>query len=690
MQKKFGNKKREFGGKTKNHGERKNFGRRAPAETARKAGPRADGKPHLTTHCKTEIEGVIKLAGKKGGFVLPENYAEEIRIDPNYLGTAFHDDTVLVLLHTQHNKGEQQTGEVIKVLSRAKSRFVGTIKSSVLVPDDRRVYTDLAITETRDDAKDGMKALIEITNWNADKPEGKIVQVLGAPGDHETEIKSILAGSGIVYDFPDVVEQEANDLKANFPSHVAKALRDRRDLRSTPTFTIDPADAKDFDDALSIKKLEPSKTGGARYEVGVHIADVSYFVRPGTKLDEEASSRANSVYLVDRTVPMLPEALSADICSLVPDQDRLTYSSIFVMDGMGNVESEWFGQTTIHSQKRFTYEEASQVLDKDAGVYIEELKILDSISKNLHKARLAKGSIIFEKDEIKVELGPDKKPVRIYIKERLATHKLIEEFMLLANKHVAHYLFRSTGKLGGGAVYRIHDKPDPDRIEVLKVFLRSLGYRFEGNPRNFGAREINELFAQMKGEDIEMLVQTAVLRSMSKAIYSVANIGHFGLGFEYYTHFTSPIRRYPDLMVHRLLTKYLSGQPIDKLELANYERVARYASSKEKEAADAERESIKYKQAEYMQTIMASQPKKQFEGIITGVTEWGIFIEEQKSKCEGMLRLSSIGDDFYEFDEKKFALIGKRTKKVYRLGDRIEVKLSEVDVQRHHITWDLA
>ncbi|HEY4493617.1 MAG TPA: ribonuclease R [Candidatus Paceibacterota bacterium] len=681
MQRNSGNKRREFGGKSKNHGDRRNF----KHDKLHKR--QVPNKNQNVQTSKREIEGVIKLAGRKGGFVLPEGYTDEVRIDPAFLGTALHNDEVRVLLHKPHfakasRGGEQElTGEVIKILTRAKSRFVGTIANGKFVPDDRRFYLEVELAKEGGAEAADQKVLVEITDWHSFPIRGRVVEILGKQGEHETEMLSILAATGIVYDFPTLVEAEAKEVAARLRQGFDEV---RRDMRSTLTFTIDPASAKDFDDALSFKEF-----GSGKYEIGVHIADVSHFVRPGTKLDDEARRRANSVYMVDRTVPMLPEVLSADICSLVPNQDRLTYSAIFVIDKTGKVESEWFGRTIIHSQRRFTYEEAAKILKDKSGQYAEELMILNEIAQNLHKERVRKGSVIFEKDEIKVELDAQSKPVRIYVKERLATHKLIEEFMLLANKHVARYLYLGVGKLGGAAVYRIHDVPDKDRIVLVKSFLKSLGYKFEGDPKKFGAREINELFAQIKGEDIEMLVQTAVLRSMAKAIYSTRNIGHFGLGFEFYTHFTSPIRRYPDVLVHRLLTKYLSGKPIEKSEVIEFERIARYSSEREREAEAAERESVKYKQVEYMLSLKEKDPTRLYDGTIVGVTEWGIFVEEQSAKSEGMLRLSSLGDDYYEFDEKKFAIIGKRTKKVYRLGDKIKVKLLEVDVPRHQITWEL-
>ena len=685
MQRGFSNKRKEFGGKGKNHGHRAKFKNQRSDRS--RSGPTAGIK---------EVEGTIKLAGRKGGFVLPDpvarerrgdGFKDEINIPPMSLSTALHGDRVLVRIARPHfakaSRGGQQelTGEIVKVLERARKRFVGQFIDGKFVADDRRMYLEVAVRapEVKDE-----KVLVEITDWHSAPIEGKVVATLGKKGEHETEMKSILAAGGIVYNFEPEVEKEAKDIQSHYQAGLPAEAKRRRDLRSTATFTIDPADAKDFDDALSFKDL-----GDGKFEVGIHIADVSYFVRPGTALDREAAERANSVYLVDRTIPMLPEALSADICSLVPDQDRLTYSAIFEISKDGKVHSEWFGRTIIHSHKRFTYQEAAEVLATKKGPYASELAVLNSISQKLLKERLRKGSIIFDKDEVRIELDAAKKPVRIYIKERLPTHKLIEEFMLLANKHVAHFLFKAVGKHGGASMYRIHEKPDPERIGLLKTFLRTLGYKIEGDIKNFGAPEIKKLFDEIEGEEVEGLVHTAVLRSMAKAVYSTRNIGHFGLGFEFYTHFTSPIRRYPDTVVHRLLTKYLDGKAIEPSEVANFERMARYSSVKEKEAADAERESVKYKQAEFMLERLQTNSGQEYDGLITGVTEWGIYAEDTVTKCEGMLRLSSLGDDYYEFDEKKFALVGRKTKKVYRLGDKIKLKLAEVDVPRHQITWGL-
>lgn len=649
--------RRDFGGKSKNKGHRRDFGRRKPKrhEKAQKIG-----------------EGVLRIGPKRDGFVMLSE-KNEVRIDNARLNTALHGDMVRVA-----------NREVASIIKRAKDFFVGTLEGSTIAPDDRRFYPEVILFDNKANAAPGEKVIFKIFKWEKGKAFARTTEKLGKRGEHETEIKSIIAGAGIVYNFSDQVEKEAKEVVSFLNRGSGEA---RRDMRGTVTFTIDPADAKDFDDAVSIREM-----GGGKFEIGVHIADVSYFVRPGTALDREAADRANSTYLVDRTLPMLPEILSADVCSLVPDQDRLTYSAIFTMDKNGKVYDEWFGRTIIHSNKRFTYEEAAKVLELKSGPYQHELEILNEIAVRLHGERLKKGSIIFDKDEVRVEMDKDMRPTRIYVKERLATHKLIEEFMLLANRHVAHFLFRHVEKRGGGAMYRIHDAPNKERIALLKTYLATLGYHIEGWPNSaswrIGAKEINALFSQIKGEDIESLVQTAVLRSMAKAVYSTQNIGHFGLGFEFYTHFTSPIRRYPDLIVHRLLTKYLAGKSLSKEELLNFDRIARYSSEKERESEVAERESIKFKQAEFMFAHLGRG--ETFEGTITGVTEWGMFVEEKNTKSEGMVRLSSLGDDYYEFNEKKFALIGNRTKKTFRLGDKVGIKLATVDIPRHQITWQLA
>ncbi len=700
--------KREKGGKGKNSGDRRNFGRAKPHRGATSKGRTHQKEEQQRSSDsgvgKSEHEGVMMIAGKKGGFVMVGDAVtkseREIHIYPDSLKTALHGDTVIVRINskrgiTKNRAGEQEeTGEVVRVTLRSRNRFVGLIDKAEFVPDDRRFYLPIKLTwnlrfqvgekadvMTKENAE-GQKVLIEITDWLSSPIEAKVIQNLGKKGDHETEMRSILAGSGIVYDFPPEVEHEAEALDKAYLGSIEYEASIRRDIRDTLTFTIDPFDAKDFDDAISYKEL-----GGGKYEIGIHIADVSHFVRPGTSLDVEGASRANSVYLVDRTIPMLPEVLSAGICSLVPNQDRLTYSAIFDIDDMGKVSKEWFGRTIIHSDKRFTYEEAADILRQGSGTHYKELDIINKIAKNLHKARVARGTVIFDKDEIKIELDKDKRPIRIVVKERLETHKLIEELMLLANKHVAIFLDKAVGKHGGASMYRIHNTPDPDRIANLELFLKSLGFKIEGDWKNFGYREINQLFLAVQGKEIENLVQTAVLRSMSKAVYSMQNIGHFGLGFDFYTHFTSPIRRYPDVMVHRLLTKYLDNKPIGATEVANFERIAKYSSSKEKEAEQAERESIKYKQAEYMLAHMGKG--EVFEGTITGVTEWGFFVEDKLTKSEGLVRLANL-DDYFEFNEKKFSLIGRKSKKVYRLGDSVKVKLAEVDVDRHQITWEVA
>jgi len=663
--------KREFGGKSKNHGHRAKLKYNKPFKY------RELNRNYGKKHFKQEIEGVLKTLGRRGGMVLADKTLEEITIEPSNLGKALNGDRVRVRIRYAGR------GEVIAVLARAKTRFVGMVQGDFLVPDDRRMYVNIYLPHhAKRDANEGEKAVVEMLGWKGEYPEGQVLEILGKPGEHETEISSILSEAGIVHNFPIEVEREAQKIKMGIHEIMQSEVPKRRDMRSASTFTIDPVDAKDFDDALSLKSL-----GGGRCEVGVHIADVSFFVKPGTALDTEAAKRANSTYLVDRTIPMLPEVLSGDICSLMPNQDRLTYSAIFEIDMQGKVHKEWFGRTIIHSVKRFTYETAQGVLDSGNGPHVAELKTLWEIAFKLHKERIKRGSIIFDKDEIKIEMDANKKPMRIYVKEHLATHKLIEEFMLLANRHVAQYFHKISGGRQTGTLYRIHDTPNKERVENLKLFLQSLGYKIEGNWKKFGHKEINDLFEQVKGADIEELVQTAVLRSMAKAIYSIRNIGHFGLGFEHYTHFTSPIRRYPDTVVHRMLTKHLGGKTVSPSEVADYEHMASYSSEKEKESENAERESIKFKQAEYMQTRLGRG--EVFDGTIVGVTEWGLFVADKATRCEGLVRIGSLGDDYYEFNEKKFALIGTKTKKVFRLGDNIKVKLAEVDIPRHQITWEL-
>lgn len=637
--------------------------------------------------------GVIKVSGRGIGFFeLPDG--GEIHIEDTALNTALSGDTVEVALLSHQVAKSTNTrprgsgmnfkaGKVIKILTRAKTEFVGTVEKSSegkphIIPGDRRVYIDIMLSdEEAKKASVGEKVLFELLWTDPTKnASAKILKVLGAAGDHETEMAAALYDSGFVSGFPEEVEHEAEKLAAKFDTFVAEELKHRRDFRDVPTFTIDPDDAKDFDDALSVRILSDNL-----YEIGVHIADVSFFVRPGTALDAEAKLRATSIYLVDRTIPMLPEALSNNICSLVEGIERLTYSAVFEIDGHGHVKKSWFGRTVIKSDKRFRYEEAQGILDAGHGPFINELTILNNVAKKMRAARIARGSVLFEKEEVKVVLDENKRPVGVRIKPTLDTNKLVEEWMLLANKSVAEFI----GKANKGFVYRIHDIPDVEKIESLAIFIKALGYDLPHKKGVVTAKDINALFAQIKGTGEEALIQQAALRSMAKAIYSTKNIGHFGLGFEYYTHFTSPIRRYPDALVHRLLEHYLKGGKLEASELAEFQAASVYSSERENDAARAERSSIRFKQLEYM----ASQIGKEFDGIISGITEWGMYIEEATTKTEGMVPLRTLRDDYYEFNEKQYSLVGRRTKKKFRLGDPVRVKLTRVNIPERQLDFEI-
>ena len=632
--------------------------------------------------------GRVTVSGRGVGyFTVPPNaegatlFEDDIEIQTPLLKTALHNDEVEIrVLPAQ--EGIRRQGEVIKIITRAKIQFVGTLSQTkdffFLKPDDRRMYKDIFIhSSVAKGGKQGDKVLAEITGWKdpMKSPEGKVLRVIGRKGVHNVEMESIILERGFEDAFSKEVELDAQRIVKEKQDDWQAEIGRRKDFRGTLTFTIDPADAKDFDDALSFKKLEDGK-----YEIGIHIADVSHYVEVGSKLNEEARKRGTSVYLVDRTIPMLPEILSNDLCSLNPEVERFTFSAVFTMDDEGNVHEKWFGKTVIYSDKRFSYEEAQEILDKKEGLYSEELSRLNAIAKKLQAQKFKDGAIEFETEEVKFELDSDGKPIRVYKKERKDTHKMIEEFMLLANREVAQYMSTAIehAKIKSAFIYRIHDVPDPEKIENLSIYAKALGYRLETEDGEVSAEALNDLLNQVDGKPEESLIKTAAIRSMSKAVYSTRNIGHFGLGFSYYTHFTSPIRRYPDLLVHRLLFRHITGGTIGQDEFAEYERLCMDATDKEIAAAEAERASVKYKQVEFMLTKIGQE----FTGTISGVSEWGIYIEEIESKAEGMVRLKNMTDDTYVLDEKNYSIVGTTTKKRYTLGDTVQVKLENADLDK--------
>lgn len=627
--------------------------------------------------------GTLFLTSGGRGFVALEGHKEDIEVDKAHLNTALHGDSVEIFLHKK-NDG-RQTGEIVKILKRSKIGFSGILTKDgqeyFVLPDDIKMYIDIFIPKQHiHDAKIGQKVFTEITHWaDARKnPEGKITKIFGKPGNNDAEMHAIAMERGFDEKLKQKTEKEAERIKKN--GITEKDYKNRRDFREILTFTIDPIDAKDFDDAISFRELKDDL-----YEVGIHIADVSHYVRPGSDINEEAEKRATSVYLVDRTIPMLPEILSNDLCSLVPNKDRLTVSAVFVLDINGNVKEEWYGRTVIHSQKRFTYEEAEiSIKQKDKFLH-KELAILNKIAKKLNQKRIENGALILEQEEVKFILNIEGKPIKIIKKIRGDSNKMIEELMLLANRKVAEFLSKNT-KNKNVFVYRIHDSPTKEKTEDLLYFLKSLGHKVHTVNDVIPPIEINKILKSLEGKGELDAISRAVIRSQAKAIYSTQNIGHFGLGFEHYTHFTSPIRRYPDIVAHRILLDYLAGKKISQDKIHIFESISRASSDQERRAQDAERASIKYKQVEYMSV----RKGKVFEGIISGVSEWGLYIEEIETKSEGLMRARDMKDDYYVLDEKKMQFVGEKKKKIYRLGDRVKIKVHNVDLEKKTIDYILA
>lgn len=570
--------------------------------------------------------------------------------------------------------------ELVQVIEYAKRTFVGNLLfdngKMIFRPDDRKASWYITVDKKElNGAKTGEKVQIELLADKKGNPYATVTQVIGKLGLHQTEMHAIIMEFGFETGFPEDAIQESE----KFPSSISpEEAKKRRDFRGITTFTIDPLDAKDFDDALSYKVLE-----NGNVEIGVHIADVSHFVRPGTALDREAQKRATSVYLVDRTLPMLPERISNNLCSLRPHEDRLAFSAVFEINDKGNVVNEWFGKTIIHSDRRFTYEEAQMVLDTSEGDFVQELLHLNKIAYQLRKARFKNGSINFESDEIKFVLDEKGKPIQVIPKIRKDAHKLIEDFMLLANKQVAKYLSKVKKT---ASVYRVHDLPNEDKIRDLSFFVKTLGYDVDDSSQDKLRASLNKMMQQAEGKPEMDVISSIAIRSMAKAIYSTANIGHYGLGFKHYTHFTSPIRRYPDLLVHRLLEHHLetdTKKPLYASEVLA--QLCKHSSNQEKKAADAERASVKYKQIEFLEDKIGQV----YEGIISGITGWGVYVEILATKTEGLIKIGSISDDHYVHDERHFRLIGKRTKHVLQLGDKVSIQVSAIDLQKRTADFEL-
>ncbi len=630
---------------------------------------------------KSYVNGIVDMKQTGKAYIITEDGGEDIFIASTDTHHALNGDKVKVHLFPAR-KGRKKEGQIVEILERVKKDFVGIVqiskKFAFLVPDNNNVPVDIFIPlDHLNGAQNGDKALARITDWpeRANNPFGEIIHVLGKPGENNVEMQSILIEYGFPLAFPDNVEKEANKIPEQIPE---SEIKHRRDFRDIITFTIDPEDAKDFDDALSIRKLD-----NGNWEVGVHIADVSYYVTPGSLIDGEAYDRGTSIYLVDRVIPMLPEKLSNGVCSLKPNEDKLCYSAVFEMDDNAKITKEWFGKTVIHSDRRFNYGEVQQIIDAKDGEFVDEILVLHNLALKLREERFKVGAINFKSTEVKFKLDEEGKPLGVFVKEVMDSNRLIEDFMLLANKKVAELIGKKKNSNNEAKtfVYRIHDEPNPEKLETFVQFLTKLGYKMKiGNRKNL-ANSFNSLFTAIEGKGEENMIETIAIRTMAKAFYSTENIGHYGLAFPYYTHFTSPIRRYPDLMVHRLLSLYLANKP--SVSKGEYEEKCKHSSDMEKKAADAERASIKYKQAEYLSDKIGQT----FYGLISGVSKWGLFVEIEGNKCEGMVSLKTMADDYYYLDEDNYQVIGQRYGHKYKLGDRVKIKIIRVDIAKKQMDF---
>lgn len=630
----------------------------------------------------TIVEGKVDMKQTGKAYVISKELDDDVYIAPNNTGNALHNDTVRVRLFPMR-KNHKLEGEIIEIIQRFKSQFVGRVqingRFAFLVPDEANMPYDIFIpNESLNKAKNGQKAIAKIVDWpeRSKNPFGEIIQVLGEPGNNDVEMNSILASYEFPLQFSKKSLKEAEQIPIEIPE---SEIKKRRDFRNVWTCTIDPPDAKDFDDALSLVKKE-----NGLWEVGVHIADVSYYVHPGSAIDEEAYERGTSVYLVDRTIPMLPEKLSNNVCSLRPNEDKLCFSAVFDMDDDGKIHNEWYGKTIINSNRRYSYEEVQAMIEGGEGDFKKELLVLNGLATKLREERFKKGSIAFTSVEVKFILDENGKPIDTYIKEQKEANMLIEDFMLLANRSVAEKIGKKKNEEKAKTfVYRIHDEPNPDKLQKFSEFLTKLGYKMNIGSRKQISKSFNNLFVEIAGKGEEAMIEAIAIRTMAKAVYSTFNIGHYGLAFPYYTHFTSPIRRYPDLMVHRLLDAYMHGKP--SVDTNEFEEYCTHSSDMEKKAVEAERASVKYKQAEYLQDKIGQS----FKGLISGVSKWGIYVELEGNKCEGMISIRDLDDDFYYLDEDSYRVIGQHRGREFRLGDPVDIKVKKVDLQKKQMDFIL-
>lgn len=627
--------------------------------------------------------GVVDMATNGNAYIVSPQTEEDILVKGGNLYHALDGDEVKVLLYARR-KNRRLEGEVAEIIKRKRTDFVGIIEMSkdfaFLVPDHNKMLVDIYIPKEKlNGALNGQKAIAKITDWpeKASTPFGEITKVLGEPGNHEVEIHSILAEYGLPYEFPSDVQVEAESVA----TEITEAdIASRRDMRSVTTFTIDPKDAKDFDDALSVEKLD-----NGNYEIGVHIADVSHYVKPGTALDAEAYERATSVYLVDRVVPMLPEILSNQVCSLRPNEEKLTFSAVFEMNEEAKILRKWFGRTVIESNHRFAYEDAQAIIEGEEGPLKEEVLLLDRLAKIMRTDRMDHGAISFDKHEVKFNLDEEGNPIGVYYKEAKEANHLIEEFMLLANRSVAEFVGKAGSQPSGKTmVYRVHDDPNPAKIEDLSTFVKKFGYSVSTKGGQSISQSLNKLLRDVQGKGEANMIETLTIRSMAKAKYTTQNIGHYGLSFDYYTHFTSPIRRYPDVIVHRILQMELDKQKLP--DASKIEEDCEHGSAREKMASDAERASVKYMQVKFLESHIGEE----FDGIISGVTDWGVFVELVENPCEGMIRIRDFKDDYYVYDEKNYCIVGEDSGRKFQLGDPIRIIVKRADLERKQIDFILA